>query len=216
MSFGRRLALFFVLIVLVPTLALVGILLIVSKDSRQGKADAALAAGLQTAIALYDERVADAEPSARSLAGEQSLADGLRSGHGAQLQAFAREAADDPGVAGVSVLGPAGTTEARAGDPGAIAFYELELAEQEDARGRLLVSVTTASQYAADLKRLTGRDLVVTRAGEPLGGTLPVPDPGLEAGETADVDLNGDEHRAHLLGLDEDSDEAALVLGPSE
>ncbi len=67
MSFGRRLALFFVLIVLVPTLVLVGMLVIVSEDSRQGKADARLAAGLETALALYGDRVAEARSEARAL-----------------------------------------------------------------------------------------------------------------------------------------------------
>ena len=39
-SFGRRLALFFVLIAIVPTAALIAILLFVSEDSQRGKADA--------------------------------------------------------------------------------------------------------------------------------------------------------------------------------
>ena len=116
-SFGRRLALFFVLIVFVPTLALVGMLLIVSEDSRQGKADARLAAGLDTALALYDESVVEAEPKARALAGDPQLGDGLRSGDAAELQRFARAAAADPGVAGVEVLGPAGTSERQGRQP---------------------------------------------------------------------------------------------------
>ncbi|MBM3667340.1 MAG: hypothetical protein FJW90_07660, partial [Actinobacteria bacterium] len=82
-------ALFFVLIVLVGALALVGILRLVSEDSRQGKADAGLAAGLEAAIALYDERVADAETPARALAGAQALADGLRGADESLLREFA-------------------------------------------------------------------------------------------------------------------------------
>lgn len=214
MSFGRRLALFFVLIVLVPALALVGVLLIVSDDSRQGKADARLAAALETAIALYDERVADAQAAARALADDQALGDGLRAADAAELQAFARTAVARPPLAGVRVLGPAGTTEAAAGGPGAIAFYELELAEQGRARGRLLVSVTTAEQFAADIKRLTGRDLVIERDEQVLAATVPPPPADLEAGETTNVDFEGEERRAHLLRLDEQGEEEALVLGP--
>jgi hypothetical protein len=45
-SFGRRLALFFLLIAIVPTVALIAILLFVSEDSQRGKADARLAAGI--------------------------------------------------------------------------------------------------------------------------------------------------------------------------
>ena len=54
--FGRRLALFFLLLAIVPTAALIAILLFVSSDSQQGKADARLAAGLQTAVAVYGGR----------------------------------------------------------------------------------------------------------------------------------------------------------------
>src|SRR5262245_39575632 len=160
MSFGRRLALFFVLIVLVPMLALVGVLVIVSEDSREGKADARLAAGLETALALYRERVTDAKPAAERLAKEQEQGTGLRAGNSDQLEQFATRGAAGPGVDAVQVLGPAGTVEASAGDSEAIAFAKLDLADKGAQRGALLVSVTTAPDYAADLKRLTGRELV--------------------------------------------------------
>ena len=65
MSFGRRLALFLVLIAVVPTLALIAILLFVSEDSQRGKADARLAAGLRTATAVYRARTADASSASR-------------------------------------------------------------------------------------------------------------------------------------------------------
>ena len=214
MSFGRRLALFFVLIVLVPTLALVGMLIIVSEDSRQGKADARLSAGLDTALAQYDESVAAAEPKARALAGDPQLGEGLRSGDAAELERFARAAAADPAVAGVEVLGPAGTTEAQAGSAEAIAFAQLDLEEEGARRGKLLVSVTTASQFAADVKRLTKRDLVVNGAGAPLAATVDAPDPQVEAGQTTDLELEQGEYRAHLLSLNEEREETLLLLGP--
>ena len=213
MSFGRRLALFFVLIVLVPSLALVGILLVVSEDSRHGKADARLAAGLETALAVYDQRVAEAEPAARRLARSRRLADGLRAGDRAELSAFAREAVESGRVDAAEVLGPAGTVEAAAGD-GAVAFFELELAEGGDARGRLLVSVTTASEYASEVRRLTRREAVVFVAGTAAGGTVDAPGTGLEAGETADVEASGRELRGHLLSLNGERDETVLVMGP--
>ena len=214
MSFGRRLALFFVLIVLVPTLALVGMLIIVSEDSRQGKADARLAAGLDTALALYDESVVEAEPKARALAGDPQLGEGLRSGDAAELQRFARAAAADPGVAGVEVLGPAGTSEAKAGSPDAIAFAQLDLEEEGARRGKLLVSVTTAPQFAADLKRLTKREVVVNGSGAPLAATVDAPEPDVEPGETTDLELEQGEYRAHLLSLNKERDESVLLLGP--
>src|SRR5262249_61886921 len=56
MNFGRRLALFFVLIAIVPTAALLAILLFVGHDSQRGKSDARIAAGLQTALAVSPGR----------------------------------------------------------------------------------------------------------------------------------------------------------------
>jgi diguanylate cyclase (GGDEF)-like protein len=214
MSFGRRLALFFVLIVLVPMLALVGVLVLVSEDSRQGKADARLAAGLETALALYAERVTDATPAAKELAGAPALGSGLRSGDSAELEEFARDAAEDPRVAGVEVLGPAGTLEAEAGGPDAIAFAKLDLADLGAQRGALRVSVTTAAEFASELKRLTNRELVVTRSGIPLAATVEPAAVELDPGETGDVELPEGDFRAHLLSLDEDSDEFLLMLGP--
>ena len=79
MSFGRRLALFFLLIAIVPTAALISILLFVSGDSQRGKADARLAQGLQTAVSIYNERAANATARARHLAGDPDLAVALRS-----------------------------------------------------------------------------------------------------------------------------------------
>jgi diguanylate cyclase (GGDEF)-like protein len=214
MSFGRRLALFFVLIVLVPTLALAGMLIIVSEDSRQGKADARLAAGLDTTLALYDQKVAEAEPRARELAADPRLGEGLRAGDRAELQAFANAAAAQPGVAGVDVLGPAGNVEAEAGDPKAIAFAQLDLTDQGAPQGKLQVSVTTASEFSSDLKRLTNRDVVVNASGSALAGTVAASDPGIDPGETADVTVEGDEYRAHLLSLSEERQESVLLLGP--
>src|SRR5919106_5559609 len=84
-SYGRRLTLFVLLLVLVPTLALLGILLMVSEESRSGKADARLAAGLETATALFSERVSDARSEARVLGRDPSLAAALRSGVRSEL-----------------------------------------------------------------------------------------------------------------------------------
>ncbi len=214
MSFGRRLALFFALIVLVPTLALAGMLFIVSEDSRQGKADARLAAGLDTALALYEQKVADAEPKARSLAADPRLGEGLQSGDRDELQSFARDAASEPGIAGVEVLGPAGNVEAEAGSPEAIAFAQLDLEDEGARRGKLLVSVTTAPAFASELKQLTNRDLVVNGADAALAGTVEASAPGLEPGETTDLSLDDGEYRAHLLSLNEARQESVLLLGP--
>src|SRR3954451_20067847 len=91
-SFGRRLALFLVLIAVLPTLALIAILLFVSEDSQRGKAEARLAARLRTARAIYRGRPADATSNAQSLATAPDLATALRAHDTAAEQAFVQRA----------------------------------------------------------------------------------------------------------------------------
>src|SRR5512144_859686 len=126
-SFGGRMALFFVLIALLPTAALIGILLFISNDSRRGKADAHLAASLETGAAVYQRRSAAADGIARRLARDPELAQAMRSGDRAQLQAFARRATATPGVVRVEVRDTNGNVLAAAGSPDAIAFGEVGL-----------------------------------------------------------------------------------------
>ena len=187
MSFGRRLALFFVLIVLVPTLALVGMLIIVSEDSRQGKADARLAAGLDTALALYDEKVAAAEPSARPWPTIPSSARACERGMAPSSSGSLARLPPHPGVEGVEVLGPAGTIEAAAGDPDAIAFAQLDLEDGERAGAAAGLGDDRAGVRgggeAADQARAGGQ-LRRTACGHGRAA-----DHGVEPGETTDLEL---------------------------
>jgi diguanylate cyclase (GGDEF)-like protein len=213
-SFGRRLALFFLLIVLVPALALVAVLLAVSQDSRRGKADARLAAGLDTAVALYDERVENADASARELATDPELSIGINPVDRALLGAFAESAALRPDVEAVEVEAADGALVAAAGNEDAFAFTELVLRQGGEEVGKLMVSSTPASEYAAELHRLTDREIVVSRDGVPLSSTVTPPAEPIEPGETRDLTLDDREFRAHLLALDADDDETVLLAGP--
>jgi diguanylate cyclase (GGDEF)-like protein len=213
-SFGRRLALFFLLIVLVPALALVAVLLAVSQDSRRGKADARLAAGLDTAVALYDERVANADAAAREFAGDPELSIGINPVDRARLAAFAESAALRADVEAVEVEAADGALVAAAGSEDAFAFTDLVLRQGGEEVGRLKVSSTPASEYAGELHRLTDREIVVSRDGTPLSSTVTPPAEPIEPGETRDLTLDQREFRAHLLALDDDDDETVLLAGP--
>jgi diguanylate cyclase (GGDEF)-like protein len=212
-SFGRRLALFFLLVVLVPALALVAVLLAVSQDSRRGKADARLAAGLDTAVALYDERVENADASAQELARDPDLSIGLSPLDRARLATFAESAALRADVQAVEVEAADGTLVAAAGSDDAFAFTELVLRQGGVEVGKLMVSSTPASEYAAELHRLTDGEVVVSREGIPLSATVAPPAEPIAPGETRDLTLDQREFRAHLLALDDD-DETVLLAGP--
>lgn len=216
-SFRRRLALYFILIALVPTMALVGMLIFISEDSRRGKADARLAAGLETSLALYDGELARATKEVDRLAESPELSAAITSGSGpnrAELRRFARSAAADPEVTAVQVVGVDGDVLAAAGAEDAIAFAEVGLLRDGARNADLRVSTETAGAYSAELQRLTKREFVLRR-GDGILATTGIPPAGsIEPGETTDVESAQGEYRAHLLELDSADQETLLLLGP--
>jgi diguanylate cyclase (GGDEF)-like protein len=213
-SFGRRLVLFFLLIAIVPIAALVSILLFVSGDSQKGKADARVAAGVQTAVAVYTERTADATVRARQLGGSPELASALRSGRAAELSALTRQVAGEPGVVSVQVLDNVGHPTAAAGSPDAVAYAKVGLTEQARPVGALRLSTTTAQAYAARVHRLTSQQVVLRRAGATLAATVPPPSKTLEPDQTSDLTAGGSSYRAHATTLDQDDGLTVVMLGP--
>jgi diguanylate cyclase (GGDEF)-like protein len=213
-SFGRRLALFLMLIAVVPTLALIAILLFVSEDSQRGKADAQLAAGLRTATAIYRTRTAEATSRAQSLAAAPDLAAALRAHDTAAQQAFAQRAAGQPPSLRIALYDNAGNPIGAAGPANSVAFARVGLTEAGQPVGSLLVSTTTADQYANEVKSLTDTDVVVTRGAETLASTVSPPSQTLEPGETADLTAGGKEYRGHEVTLNPADQEGLLLLGP--
>jgi diguanylate cyclase (GGDEF)-like protein len=213
-SFGRRLALFLVLIAVVPTLALIAILLFVSEDSQRGKADARLAAGLRTATAVYRTRSADAAAAAQSLAKSPDLATALQTQDRSAQQLFTQRAIDQSVADRVVLRDNAGNQIAAAGAPDSVAFSSVGLTETGQPVGSLLVSVTTADEYASEVKSLTDTDVVVSRAGQPLGSTVQPPSETLEPDQTADLNVDGKEYRGHMATLNPADQEDLLLLGP--
>jgi len=213
-SFGRRLALFFLLIAIVPAAALISILLFIGNESQQGKADARLAAGLQTAVSIYNERTADATAHARHLAGSADLAVALKSGDEAALRTVTAGAENEPGVVRVEILDNAAREMAATGPPGAVAFARIGLTELARPVGALRLSTTTAPQYAAAVRRLTGRQVVLRRGGTTLASTVPPPSTTLEPDHTTDLSAGGSSYRAHATTLDASDGLTLVLLGP--
>jgi diguanylate cyclase (GGDEF)-like protein len=213
-SFGRRLALFFLLIAIVPTAALIGILLFVSQDSQRGKADARLAGGLQTAVTIFNERRADATAKARRLAGTPELAIALRSGDASALRTFTAQSAAGPGVVRVEILDNAARRTAAAGPPSAVAYGRVGLTDLARPVGTLRLSTTTAQEYAATVHRLTGQQVVLRRAGATLAATVPTPSKTLGPDQTADLSAGGESYRAHATTLDASDGLTLVMLGP--
>jgi diguanylate cyclase (GGDEF)-like protein len=213
-SFGRRLALFFLLIAIVPTAALIAILLFVSQESQSGKADARLAAGLETAVALYGDSSGASQAAAHRLALDPALGGALKAHDAFSLNAFTTRAADEPGLVRVEVYDNQGSQISASGPANAVAFGEVALTEGGQTVGSLRASTTTADQYVANVQHLTERQVVAYRNGTPLATTVSPTPEHLDPDETADVTVAGTDYRAHQLTLDPGDHESVLLLGP--
>jgi diguanylate cyclase (GGDEF)-like protein len=212
-SFGRRLALFFLLIAIVPTAALIAILLFVSQESQSGKADSRLAAGLETAVAVYGDSSAASQAAAHRLARDPALGGALKAHDAFALNAFTRRAAHEPGVVRVAVYNTQGSQISAGGPANAVAFGQVALTRGGVTVGSLRASTTTADQYVSNVQHLTERQVVVYRNGSPLAATVSPPPDHLDPNETADVTVAGTDYRAHQLTLPFDQ-ESVLLLGP--
>jgi hypothetical protein len=73
MSFRGRLRLFFVLIVVVPIIALAMVLFVLTGRSQTGKADAGIASGVRTAFAVHQEQARQTQDEARRVAADPEL-----------------------------------------------------------------------------------------------------------------------------------------------
>jgi diguanylate cyclase (GGDEF)-like protein len=202
------------LIAIVPTLALIAILLFVSEDSQRGKADARLAAGLRTATAVYKSRTAEATTKAQNLAAAADLGAALRANDRTAEQAFAQRAAGQPPTERVELYDNAGNLVAGAGPINSVAFAGVGLTDGGQPVGTLRVSVTTADRYADEVKSLTDTDVVVSRGADTLAATVPAPSQQLSPDETKDLTAGGEEYRGHASTLNPTDHEDLLLLGP--
>src|SRR5690348_1729932 len=80
MSFRSRLLLFFMIIVIVPMVAVALVLFSITADSETGKADAQIAQGLRSAFAIYDSQRVRAQPQVARIARDPQLARSLARG----------------------------------------------------------------------------------------------------------------------------------------
>jgi diguanylate cyclase (GGDEF)-like protein len=216
LSFGRRLILFFVLIVVLPMLAVAALLLQVTSESRTGKADARLAAGFDTALSVAQESTAAAEMRAQQLARDPRVANVMRGHLPDKLKGLAGRLATEPGVVGVILESPDGSPWARAGAPEAMEYGRVTLNEPgtEVPIGTLAISTTTADIFAERVAQLTAREAIVLRGGEELAGTVQIssgaePDPG----KTRDLSAGGESFRARTATLT--GGDSLVLLGPT-
>jgi diguanylate cyclase (GGDEF)-like protein len=218
LSFRNRLTAFFLLIVALPMVA-VGVLVTqVAGESSTGKADARLAASLETGISVHDDALERSRRAARAAARDDDLADALRSRDSGQLRGVARRLSAGQDLAALSVLGPNGQELAVDGTTEPVAEAEVTLRGRTRALGTLRASTLAASEFASQVDDLTDGEVAVLVSGRPVARTLdlggedvPISD------EASTVELPGDEMRVATAPLSGAEPGLRLALfGPVE
>jgi diguanylate cyclase (GGDEF)-like protein len=179
MSFRNRLTLFFVLIVVVPMVAVAFVLFRLIADNESGKADARLAATKGSAINLYHEDYNRANLTARRIGRDVALAQALRANDRQALQARVSALLEQENARRI-VVARGNRAIADAGSATAIFPASRNLVGAGNrAFGTLQVSVQEPSTYTGLLSRVTDSGAVVQQVGGPvLASSLKGVDPG--------------------------------------
>lgn len=170
-SFRTRLRLFFLLIVIVPMVAVTFVVFRLIADSENGQADARVAARQETAISQYYAARGEADRIAARIGRDPRLAQALRSNDPQRVQQEAErllKATDAKRI----VLSQDAEPLADAGNPRASFPATRSLVADGRPVADLQVSVKDAQVYANEVKRATGLEAIVTRAGATIASTI--------------------------------------------
>ncbi|MBA3261547.1 MAG: diguanylate cyclase [Thermoleophilaceae bacterium] len=206
MNFRARLRLFFVLLVIVPMIALAIVLFTLTARSETGKADAGISAGTRTAFSIYEESAAAAGPALHKVASDPQLTAALASGSGIR-QRMEQLVGGPLGIVAIQLrTSDGGRLIARAGSTRGMASKAAPLVAGAEMPGTLIVSLTDARDFAARVRKLTGYQLGVFRNGRLLAATVEGLGPRSRLGERGEphaFQLAGDEFRGRVEPLHE-------------
>ena len=198
MSFRNRLGLFFVLIVIVPMVAVAVLLFSLLADSEQSVGDANIGARQELAENLFIDQRRAARRPLDIVANDEVFGEALLDGDTARAQRRAEQLLKARGAERI-VLVKDGVAVVKAGDKTAVAPELQPLTDPDGADlGVLGLSIVDARRYAAAVRRLTGLHVVVRNGDRLLATTLPA------ARRSAlpikgDLELGGTEYRVRAL-----------------
>ena len=193
MSFRNRLALFFVLIVIVPMLAVAFLLFRLIDESAAGQADAALNQRHTFASTLYREQKQLARTAVEDVGRDRVFTGALQAGDLDRARRRAKQLLDGRAIERI-VFVRDGEALVRVGDKRAVAPVVAPVESSEGRRlGQLGVSVIDASAYIRRVDTLAGLQVIVVNGEKVLGGELAGADPSeLPAGRDAAISKIGD------------------------
>ncbi|MEJ7798854.1 MAG: diguanylate cyclase [Solirubrobacteraceae bacterium] len=172
MSFRNRLGLFFVLIVIVPMMAVAVLLFGLLAKGERSTGDADIGARQVGAQRLFSEQQRAAEQPLASIGRDRILSQALLSGNNARARKRAGQLLVSQRVARI-VFARGARPVVSVGDRTAIAPARLELKSSSRTRlGILGVSVVEARAYAEEVRRVTDLHVVVRNGARLLASTL--------------------------------------------
>jgi diguanylate cyclase (GGDEF)-like protein len=193
-SFRNRLTLFFILLVILPVLAVASVGVLIVRDSEEGKNEASLGQAQLAAERLYEDSRERAQVVAQTATTDDALAVAVRDDDRAAQQRRLEDLAKRGGAVRVRLtLEGEEPVEAGSGDAVAPARSRVVDAAGRPA-GRMVLSVTTADDYADLLARVTGLEVILTQGGEIVAGTLEG-DAGRDLPMDGDVEVGGRDYR---------------------
>ena len=214
MSFRRRLALFFLLIVVIPMIAIAILVTEVADDSASGKTDAALAEDLELGQSRFESLQSEAGDVAEKIAKDPAVRDALATGDPEAAAARIEALAENRGARTMVFTDPDGRVIVSIDrePPFAEAIVRLERPGGTEV-GRLVISMTTAEEYLGEVAELTGERAALVSPGGEVIGALEVAGSELpQPGETTDATLGDGEIRLAAVALPAASG-VSLVLG---
>lgn len=215
MSFRRRLALFFALIVVVPMAGLALLLVVVTREANVGKTDAQLGQALETAEAVFATERKRSRAALDRIAEDAGLSAAIRAGDPAAARSRAAALAATGEAASVRAYDRGGNELAHVGAPLAIAGVRAELQQADANIGAVEVAARSARGYLREVEELTGVRGALVRGQRAITENDAI-DPGALP-QSGDVEIRGEEARAGSIVLDEpagDSTRLTLLARP--
>ena len=172
-SFRRRLTWFFIVIVIVPMVAVALVLFSLVAKSERGKSDARLSQAQTSAQALFQDAQGRAAEAGRQIGEARALSEriatGSRGAIEAELEILAERTRSERVV--MTLVGKGRFAYGR--DP-VVAPSTTELFDDRGSKvGELEVSVLEADTFAQQIKNFSDLDALVFFRGRPIGNTLP-------------------------------------------
>jgi diguanylate cyclase (GGDEF)-like protein len=171
-SFRNRLTFFFILLVILPVLAVASVGILIVRDSEEQKNDQSLQQAQRAAEGLYSDARDRAEVVAQTVNTDDRLAIAVRDGDRAAVQERLEDLADRGGATRVRLTLP-GEEPVETGSGEAVAPARSRVVDADGrSAGTMDLSVTRAATFADLLANVTGMEAVLTQNGRVIAGTL--------------------------------------------